>query len=162
MDRDSGKRASRPAVSSLTGALAAVDAWLRENQYDEMRDGDGQVWRLETKVTQIPDKSDASGLLWQIQLKLSTAMSAEDLVRTHTLDATTDARLLALIADELVPLSVKPQTHVAPNEDEAKLILAESLPKLKADLVAKSLISVKRELVGRWIDGRGRFAPESY
>lgn len=159
---DGGQRPTRPAVPSQTGALAAIEAWVRENRFDEVCDADGQRWSLKTEVTQVPDQADSRKLLWQIQLKLTTTMSGADLVRTHALDAAKDARLLALVGDELVAMSMRPQTHLALNEDEAKLLLAESLPKLKGELAAKSLLPVKRELVGRWIDGRGRFDQETY
>lgn len=159
---DDGQRPTRPAVSSLTGALAAIDAWVRDNRFDHLQDGDGQVWTLKTEVTQIPDHTDSRKLLWQIQLKLSASMTAADLIRTHALDAVKDARLLSLVADEPVPMAMRPQVHLVPTEDEAKLLLAETLPKLKADFEGKSLISVKRELVGRWVDARGRFAQETY
>jgi hypothetical protein len=152
----------RPAVPSLTGALAAIDAWVREHRFDELHDADGQVWHLQTDVTQIPDKADARKLLWQIQLRLSAAVTAADLIRTHTLHPRDDARLLGLVADSEVPLTVRPQTHVVSSEDEAKLLLSEALPRLKSELESKSLVAVKRELVGRWIDARGRFALETY
>ena len=159
---DGGQRPTRPTVSSLTGALAAIDAWVRDHRFDSLTDADGQAWNLKTEVTQIPDAADSRKLLWQIQLKLSATVSGQDLVRTHALDIDKDARLLALVADHEVPMAMRPQTHVVPNEDEAKLLLAETLPKFKAEFEAKSLISVKRELVGRWVDARGRFAHETY
>lgn len=159
---DGGHRPTRPAVPSLTGALAAFDAWVRDNRYEALKDGDGQVWNLKTEVTHIPDHNDSRKILWQIQLKLTATMTADDLVRTHALDPAKDARLLGLVADHEVPMAMRPQTHLVPNEDEAKLLLAEALPKLKAELEGKSLISVKRDLVGRWVDARGRFAHETY
>ena len=158
---DAGKRPSRPVVATLAGALAAIDAWLEENQYDSLRDGDGHRWQLKTEATVTPVPGEPQQRGWRVQLRLSTTATAAQLTGTGVLDAAADARLLGLIGDAAVPLTMKPRAFDAPNEDEARLKLAAELPPLKAELAAKSLISIKRELVGRWVDERGRFGAES-
>lgn len=154
---DPSRRPSRPAVASLASALAAVERWLSENRYDSVRDGDGLDWRLALEVTHIPAPGDANKVLWQVRLDLAVDVGYAELVRSGVLDAKKDARLLELVGEEMVPLRMKPRLVTAPSEEELRLMFAEAVPKLRAEIAGKSLISIKRELIGRWIDQRGRF-----
>ena len=161
---DDLQRPTRPVVPSLMGAMSLVNAWLRDHQYDILRDGDGQAWDLKVEVEERPDPNATKGGVCRVRVLLSTKVSAGELVQTKVLSPKTspsDARLLRMIDEETVTLAMKPRTTMAASEDEARLWLADALPKLKAELAGKSLIAVKRDLIGRWIDERGRFGAEA-
>lgn len=147
----------RPVVSTLTSALVEVERWLEDSRLREIRDGDGLVWMLAVEVDQIPDPADPKGLVWRLKLKLSADATATDLVRTGALDAKTDQRLIELLDDEPVHLAMKPLIYTAPNEEAARLLLTDVVPRLKASFPRDALGDIKRQLVGRQIDERSRF-----
>lgn len=157
---DSDKPPKRPVITSLAGALTEVRHWLRENQLDQVRDGDGLPWELAVKVTQVPDPASPKGLLWQLRLLIKTRAQISRLVETGTLDAAKDARLIEMIASDSVDLAMRPLTYHAPNEEAARALLVEVLPKLKASFARSSLAEVKRSLVGRYVDEGCRFGAQ--
>ena len=52
---------------------------------------------------------------------------------------------------------MKPLVYSAPHEDAAKLLLAETLPRVKDGFSRQSLKEIKRALIGRHVDQSGRF-----
>jgi hypothetical protein len=154
---DPEKPPKRPVVGSLAGALNELDNWLKENQYESLSDADGLAWKLDLKVSQAPVKGDPKGLVWRVRIGLRRELDAEDLLAAGILKLPEDERLLGLIGDEIVPLAMKPALHEVPGELEARRLVADELPRLKATLAKKSLIDIKRSLIGRWVDERSRF-----
>lgn len=152
-----GKQPKRPVVGSLTGANREVETWLAENAYDKVRDADGCTWDLKLDATQVPDKGEKSGLVWRLTVRLTTTVTAPELTGSGVLDRKADERLLKLLGEEAVDLSMKPLVYHAPNEEKAKLLIADTLPKLKGNFAQQSLKEIKRALVGRHIDARGAF-----
>ncbi len=151
------KQPRRPVITSLAGALGEIKNWLKENQLDQVRDADGMVWELSVKVAQVPDPVNPRGLFWQVRLGLATAAKAQDFISTGALDAQKDARLITLIGSHSVDIAMKPMTYDTADEDAARRLIADLLPKLKANFLKNSLTEVKRTLIGRWVDDRGRF-----
>lgn len=154
-ERDKPPR--RPVITSLAGALGEIKNWLAENQLDQVRDADGMIWELSVKVTQVPDPTDPRGLLWQVRLGLSTAAEARDFLATGALDARKDARLISLIGNHSIDIAMKPMVYDTPDEEAARRLIVDLVPKLKANFLKNSLAEVKRMLIGRWVDDRGRF-----
>jgi hypothetical protein len=154
---DPDKLPKRPVVSSLAGALTEVRTWLVENQLDQIRDGEGLVWDLAVKVTQVPDPSDPRRVLWQVRIALSSKVDAAALIKSGLLDPVKDARLLGLLGDAVVDMAMKPLIYRVAAEEAARALVADVLPKLKASFFKSSLAEVKRKLVGRWVDERGHF-----
>jgi hypothetical protein len=154
-ERDKPPR--RPVITSLAGALGEIKNWLKENQLDQVRDGDGMVWSLTVKVTQVAEPANPKGLLWQVRLGLATDATVQDLVATGALDARKDARLIELIGSNSINIAMKPTIYDTPDEDAARRLIADLVPKLKASFLKSSLTEVKRMLIGRWVDDRGRF-----
>jgi hypothetical protein len=157
---DPDKLPKRPVVRSLMGAITEVKTWLRENQLDQVRDGEGLVWTLEVKAAQVDDPQDPRKVLWQLRIALTTQVDAATLVKTGLLSPAKDDRLLALLGDGTVDLAMKPLIYKAPSEDAAKALLADVLPQLKASFLRSSLAEVKRHLIGRWVDEQGRFGAQ--
>lgn len=155
MDKD--LQPKRPVVTSLAGALTEARRWLEENQFDQVKDGDGLPWSLKLQVSQVPEPKNPKGVLWELKLHLSALVMAPLLIETGTLDALKDSRLLEMIGNESIELKMRPLVYRAPHEDAAKTLLADILPKLKASFAKSSLSEVKRALVGRYVDDRCRF-----
>lgn len=155
--QNSDRPPKRPIIGSQAGALNELKNWLKDNQFERLQDGDGLAWDMEIKVQQIPAKGDPKGLLWRLQLQLKREMTGEELVNARILQRPADERLLALIGSASLNMAIKPQVFEAANELEARRLLADHLPKLKAALVKKSLLTVKRGLVGRWVDEKSHF-----
>jgi hypothetical protein len=68
------------------------------------------------------------------------------------LDPVADARLLSLIEGETIPLVVKPVVRVATGLEDARRIVRDELPRLKAKLTEASSRDLKRALVARWLE----------
>jgi hypothetical protein len=154
---ESDKLPKRPVVSTLTAAISDLKRWVEESCHGPFQDGDGQTWTLGIKVTRIPDPESSNGLLWSIRLGLTAQVNGADLVATGVLSPDEDSRLLFLIGDRQVPMAMRPAIHRAADESEAKRLLATALPELKATLGRQSLIQIKRDLIGRWVDERCQF-----
>ena len=154
---DSGKPPKRPVISTQTAATAELKRWLEESCLSSFLDGDGQAWSLGLKVSRIPDPATKSGLLWAVRIELKARVSGLDLLATGVLCPDKDHRLLTLIGEDLVTMATKPSVYQANHEAEARQILAQALPQLKESLSRQSLVGVKRDLVGRWVDDHCRF-----
>lgn len=150
---NSDKPPKRPLVPSQLAALTAVTHWLKENQFDRLQDADGLTWTLNTKVIQIPEPNNPKGLIWQVRLTLNVTAPVGELVRTGTLDATADARLIDLIGSAPVILAMKPNIYSSTDENGLKAILIEVLPKLRDKITQSRLNEVKRTLIGRYVNG---------
>jgi hypothetical protein len=154
---DSGRPLKRPVISTLTAATAELKKWLEESCLSTFQDGDGQAWQLGLKVTQRPDPATTNGLLWAIRLGLTAQVSGRELVSTGVLCPDKDHRLLSLIGVDLVPMAMRPSIYQAANESEARQVLVVALPDLRKTLEKQSLVEVKRDLIGRWLDDQCRF-----
>lgn len=157
-ERESGSRPKRPVVSTLTAATVELKRWLEESCLTTFQDADGQPWTLGVKVIRVPDPQTTNGLLWSLKLGMTAQVSGLDLIATGVLCPDQDSRLLLLIGEDHVPLAMRPIVHLAPNEQEARQLLATVLPALKESLSQQSLVPVKRELIGRWIDEGCQFS----
>jgi hypothetical protein len=158
---ESDKLPKRPVVSTLTAAIGGLKRWVDESCHGPFQDGDGQTWTLGIKVTRIPDPDSSNGLLWSIRLCLTAQVIGAELVATGVLSPDADSRLIFLIGEQMVPMAMRPVIHRAADEAEAKRLLAAALPELKATLGKQSLIPIKRDLIGRWVDERCQFGGSS-
>jgi|LauGreDrversion4_2_1035121.scaffolds.fasta_scaffold04279_10 hypothetical protein len=149
---DKDKLTSSLVVSSQAAAERDIQNWLREIQQDSTIDGDGWTWRIEVSVKQAPDPNDTRRVEWHLKIKLCTEMSATDLIEGGILTPDVDARMLDLIGDESVPMSMKPTRHKVANEAAARTVLSEALPNMKRTFASYRLHAIKRALVHRWVD----------
>lgn len=143
---------TKPVVKSLASAQAEWEQWLAQNHIDFLRDGDGLDWKLVMKFKQLPDQHRPHEGKWVATLQLGIDLPLSKLVQTGTLDAQSDARLMALAGDAQVPLRMKKLQYEAANENEMRDVLSRVLPELRENFRKTSLHAVKRDLVGRWID----------
>lgn len=148
---DNDKLPKRPAVASQTAADAEFDYWLRENNFDRIKDGDGLTWKLDLQVFRQPEPA-AREAPWILTLHLTTSVSAKLLMATKSLDAVQDNRLIDLMGDRSIDISLKPVQHKAVTREDARRLLAVVLPETRKKMEQASLKDIKRTLVGRWVD----------
>src|SRR5438128_2473147 len=127
---ESDRRPSRPVITSLASADAEVANWLRANDYASVTDSDGQRWQIDVKVAQLPHPKDQHQSLWEIRIELHTMVNAALLIAHKCLDPDHDQRLLSILGDEQITIHMRPLTHEANGEDEARSYMVETLPKL--------------------------------
>lgn len=148
---DNDKLPKRPAVASQTAADAEFDYWLRENNFDRIKDGDGVIWNLDLQVFRQPEPA-AREAPWILTLNLTTKVTAKILIGTKTMDVVQDSRLIDLMGDHSIDINLKPVQHKAMTREDARRLLAAVLPETRLKMAAASLKEIKRTLVGRWID----------
>jgi hypothetical protein len=147
----------RPAVVSQASAMAELRAWLAENRYHTLVDGDGLTWQLTVEVAPAARPRLPRGVEQDVHIGLTARAGAAELVRTGSLDPVADERLIAMLGDEEVELAMRPRVATVSDAAAARPHLATQLPQLRAELAAQSLHATKRRLVFRWLDGRQRF-----
>lgn len=146
-------------IGSTISAQRELEIWMRENDARRILDGDGLVWDLEIKVTELPSDTETKGGLWRISCQMTTQASADEFVRTKTLDPAQDARLIDLLGKGVVELRLKPMILNCSSPDEMQIRVAELMPDLRARFQTQPLRDIKRGLIGTWINQTLQFSP---
>lgn len=146
-----------PVITSQAGALNQVTTWLKENRFDRVKDADGMEWTVTVKAHPVPNPKNPKTSLWHIKVLVTAKATARDLLDSGVLCKEKDARLLSLLGDDILPLTMKPVSYEASSEEEARSILANALPRLKSNFNRSALGEVKRSLAGRWVNENGVF-----
>lgn len=149
---DDDRPAKKPVIGSQAGALAEIARWMRDNRYDHVTDADGLDWQLAIETQEGPAKDNPRELAIELRFCLSATVTAESLIRTQTLDATADERLIALLADAEIPLAMRPIAKLARGAEEARRMIRDELPELRRRLVDPKIRQYKRMVVARWLD----------
>jgi len=152
---------SRPVVTSQLAAEAIVNQWSRENERQKITDGDGLDWRLECEIDQEIIEPLQKKEIWKVSLRLICDASSEDLVKTGALDSEKDERIIDLLGDSRVPLSLKPRVFQAKSIEEAKNLSLETLDRLEKEMAKASLLEAKRRLIFRFVDQSSLFGSPS-
>jgi len=148
---DNDKLPKRPVVSSKAAADAEFEYWLKENNFDRLKDGDGLAWNLNLKVSRIPEPA-AKEAPWTLTLHLTAQVTVKSLVETHTLEPDLDSRLIEMIGDNAIDINLKPIQRKAMTLEDARRLLAVVLPETRDKVALSSFREIKRSLVGRWVD----------
>ncbi len=154
------KLPTRPVVTSRLAADAQMQHWLEVNQVKNIEDQDGSTWQLRVDVQQLPDPGDLHRPLWEITLSLSTALTAADCLATDVLSLDEDSRLVEMLGNAAVPLSMRPIRMSAHDIDEARNGFVAALERLKRDFPATNLREIKRRILSAWIENRCLFGNE--
>lgn len=157
---DFDKPPSRPVIKSVISAQAEWENWLRQNNFEFFRDGDGLEWQVTMTFGQFPSQSDKGPARWVTTLQIAVDVSISALVGTGTFDPIEDARLVAMSAGRTIPLRMRRLQYEANTEGEMRETLVQVLPELRENFRKTSLHDVKRALVGRWIEGLMVFGQE--
>lgn len=151
------KLPKKPVISTLAAALEDITRWQHTHALSVIKDRDGQVWSVRISLVPVADPKRVDMLRLKLKVQLTTATSGVGLIATGVLSPSKDSRLLGMIGTAEVPMTMRPNTYLVGSEDEARALLAEQLPKLRATMAADSLADVKRHLVGRWVDEHSLF-----
>src|SRR5690606_16223149 len=122
-----------PVITSQAGALNQMEGWLKENKFDRVKDAEGTQWKVSVKAIQTPHPKNPKISLWQLKILVTAEATAADLLQSGVLSRDADARLIELLGDDILPLAMKPMSYEASSEEEARSILANALPRLKAN-----------------------------
>ncbi len=142
---------------SQLAAHQEAERWAKANG-QLVVDRQGLSWKLKTKQWQEPSLEDAKAILWLVSLQLTSEVDAAELVRSQIFDHETDARLLLLLGEDLVPLALRPLSFSAVKEiDAIQEAEANILPYCRR-LDAANIHELKHQTVCRFIDNKMRFA----
>ena len=141
-----------PVISSLTSANHRLNHWLQENGYHRVKDADGLVWRMTIKDHLIPDPLGSKRGILKIKVDITASCNIEMLIDTETLKQPEDCRLIHLIGEESVTLNMKPIFFQAATIEEARQTLYKNITQIRHRLQSTSLHTIKRNLIGRWVD----------
>lgn len=142
----------RPAQVSASAANAAFMDWVAVNDFKHIKDKAGMVWNVEFILEEVPAAGSARQLEVRLNLHLRGQLVAAELVRTGVLDADTDERLLGLIPERGFPVTMQPIMLVASSQEEMRQELGKKMVELREQMRREDLKTIKRGLVGRWID----------
>ncbi len=155
---DHEKLPRKPAIPSLTSAISEINAWLSKNRYERLKDSAGLEWSLnaaaEKHGMRVPPDHEK---LWELRLSFEVDVTSELLIKTGTLSEKEDERLISLVGEDVIPIRMRPLRFFAHSEEELRSIMIEELPKIRDRFQHTDLTSLKRTLVGRWVDERGQF-----
>ena len=149
---DSDTIPRRPVITTLAGATAFLENWLKENRYHEIKDAAGVKWSLKVGADQVPHPLDTQGSLWKVAINIVTNVTAKSLVDTGTLCKESDARLVGLLGSKVVPIEMKAWKFEAESVEKVRAILAEELPKLRERFGGNELHDIKRQIAGDLLD----------
>jgi hypothetical protein len=149
---DFDKPPSRPVIKSVISAQAEWENWLRQNNFEFFRDGDGLEWRVSMTFEQLPSQSDKGPARLVTSLQIGVDVSMSNLVSTGTFDADDDSRLIEIASGRTIPLRMRRVQYEANSEGDMRDTLVRALPELRENFRKTSLHEVKRSLVGRWIE----------
>lgn len=140
---------SKPIVQSQLSAEMLTQAWTELNEYKKVTDQDGLVWHLEKRVEWLHSPPPGK---WMIHCQYKTEASAEDLLRTHTLDSIEDARLVELINHKKIDMAMKPIVLYVSNFESLETVLSLEMKTVYKKFKLIDLKTIKRRLVFTWID----------
>ena len=149
---DNEKISGSLVIPSPANVSQDAEKRMPDGTLDRLRDGDGWFWDLDITVSQVADPKDPKGLSWLLKIKPMTNMTASDLLDQGVLDSQHDERLLALIADRVIPMQMKPSIFHASDEAAIRSLIRDLLPRLKNQFLEYKLVTIKRTLVHRWVD----------
>jgi len=152
---------SKPVISTLSQVDRQLGFWIKENNLKSIEDSDGLVWNLDISVSEKPAENDLHTASWSLTFCLKAEVSVASFIDTGALDEVEDSRLIELIGERIVPLRMKPTVRIAQDEEHAKILLAETTIDMRKRLGALPLQAIKRKLIGRFVDGLGRFSAAS-
>jgi hypothetical protein len=151
------RQPSKPLGTSRVSADREFAAWVAENNYDTIVDGDGVSWKLTLTLDERPG-DDPKKLLFQASAELQTTVSRLSLTKHGTYSEVNDRRLLDLFDSAQLPLVVNGFTFRATSREDLRKELTVRLPALRKTWAGRSFHQLKRKLVEEAIEAKCRFA----
>lgn len=151
------KPPKKPAISSSLGANLEFENWLAANKYHEITDSEGLKWELKLRLHSVPHPSEPKGEQVELTMELHSQASAKEFVEHGTLKLEEDQRLVDLLGEDTLPLVVKPKKSIFPHHESIKQDLAETIQELTSKFLKSNIRSIKRNLIGKWINDKAKF-----
>ena len=148
-----------PLIPSQLSAKRSVEQWNYQRSRT-VKDKDGLVWSLHINNQQSSSATDSTTITWNIRVQLKCQVDAETLIETKTLHEKDDLRMITLLNDRKIEFALKPITFSAGHEEEAFGLVNRNLSKYLKNIETTSLHTIKRALIGRFIDEQLKFATE--
>jgi hypothetical protein len=149
------EKITRPIVYSQLQAEALATQWDQLHNFDILVDAVGIRWSLE-ETTQL-ERVGPHALVWRSILQLRAKVTAKDLLETHTLSSTEDARLLRKMGADAYLLRLPPHSLTAPQEKELQQLCLDQKITLKVSMRNDPLHEKKRALLEKEINARCGF-----
>ena len=144
-------------TTNSIGATYQFQTWLKNNNYHSLEDGVGWQWFLEVESRLAPNPEDTQGGVCYVKVLVSTQLDSKSLVETEVFDDKEDKRLLEMIGEAQVPVTFNRPEKMFLNVEEARRDLVEEVNKIREMLQSDELGSIKRKLVGQWVDNKCLF-----
>ena len=149
---DNQRLPKKLVIGSLARAEAELEHWIRENRYDQLDDADGLSWQLAILTNERAAAANPRELEIELRFALSALVAPEILLQSRILDRALDARLLAMLEDTPIPMSIRPLVLMARGVEEARRMICDELPRHRAKLMDPKIREMKRHLVGKWVE----------
>ena len=147
---------SEPVIPSQKAAQEQFGDWLKRSRMSTLVDLDHQVWELTYEVSPYRDA------LWQGKVRAGLTATTREYVKAQVLDQQGDARFIRLLGDKLPTVYFAPDPILGPGEDAVLVGLREKVLEMDAFFKEKESRSIKRKLLGRWLDQQKEFGHGLY
>ncbi len=152
---------------SYTAATKSMESWMAANHRQSPSDLDGLLWQIQVKTILEPlsmdsprasrAKDPSHELSWVTTLWAEATLTGENLLSQGVLDPDLDRRLLSLLGTDKIPMMFRPKTIVLESEQATREMLLTEIPLIINTIQQSTHKSLKRQLVGRWIDQNREF-----
>jgi hypothetical protein len=159
---------TKALIPSYTAAMQSMESWMAANHRQAPSDLDGLVWQIQVKTVLEPlsmsspraslAKDPSHELCWVTTLWAEGVLTGENLVAQGVLDPELDQRLLAFIGAHKIPMVLRPKTIVLESEQATREMLLTEIPLIIHTIQQSTNKTLKRKLVGRWIDQSREFS----
>ena len=144
-----------PVIGSQLAAENTAENYS-QNYSKKITDFNGLTWDLivlKINPTQTPPAPGE----WKICMQLVTKATAQDLLRTRTLDGNKDQRILALLGDSAVVMNMRPFEFRGQSAEDVNKIASDSFQKYLFEFRKTDLTAIKRRLIGKYLDRKMSF-----
>ncbi|MCX6130968.1 MAG: hypothetical protein NTX25_18160 [Proteobacteria bacterium] len=156
------KTVRRPLLASLASADAEFNKWVTSRGYHELSDTQGGVWQFIFNLVQLPHPDDTQAILYKLQISLIGELTQANLLSTGVCKPNTDARLLSLLGPDKISISMKPRVFESESLDTLRNLFAKERFNIRNSLMKTDLSTMKRRLIGQWIDRKCLFGNKLY
>ncbi len=156
MEKSLEKRSGLAAI--IPSGRSQFKSWLSANSQRRLEDALGHLWLVELNYLELPHPHEIHGGIWDIQLSAATSFNKNSLVSTGALNVESDARLIKLIGDDSISLTLGPSRFTAETADQARSYLGDALLYFEITLKNQNIVDVVRQKVGEWVDRKCLFS----
>ena len=147
----------KPVVSSLAAAQAEFNHWLLENTFATLHDRAGGVWRSIVRLKQEPSPGEARKAWFLLAVSIKSSMTSKSLCDTAVLCPDNDTRLIALLGEMEIPLTLPLGEWEGGDMSTMRSHLQQSIVKAREILRVSDLSRLKRQRLSWWLDSHSIF-----